>query len=446
MHPGASEAFPLTREDRAILDLECATIAGHTCKVVVAEGDLAIADLRTRIGAGVALTPELRWVLGGSADAPAWLPSERFDIAEHVRAPDSDGGPVPVDALPGEVSRLFAERLDRSRPLWAIDAIRMEGGDTALVLRVHHALADGTAAMRFARAILWDPEPGRDEAAERSPAATGECSPAAERSPAAAGDSPSPAEPESERRRRHLLAFFEHEFGESAHRSPFDGEIGTERRIAFASVPLTPLHDAAKALDEATLNDAVLAVAAGALRHWVETHHGSLKGVRARVPVSLHHDGDAAGNRDSFFTVALPLCEPDPVTRLRRVHAATTDRKVDHDAETMDSLLRGLAGISSELEHLCRKIESSPRRFAVSVSNVRGPREPVTILGAPVRSVHSLAEIGSRHALRISVVSLAGTLYFGFCADPHLIPDVEAMASGVETEGGLLVEAASEAG
>lgn len=66
------------------------------------------------------------------------------------------------------------------------------------------------------------------------------------------------------------------------------------------------LHDAAGTIDCAPLNDAVLAIVAGELRRWVEHHHGALGAVRVRVPVSLHHEGDDAGNRDSFFSVGLP--------------------------------------------------------------------------------------------------------------------------------------------
>ncbi|HYI38401.1 MAG TPA: WS/DGAT domain-containing protein, partial [Thermoleophilaceae bacterium] len=73
-----------------------------------------------------------------------------------------------------------------------------------------------------------------------------------------------------------------------------------------------------------------------------------------------------------------------------------------------------------------------PRHFAVNVSNVPGPRTPVSVLGAPVESLHSIAEIGERHALRISAVSMADTLCFGFCADPAIVDDLQAMADGVE--------------
>ncbi|MDQ3721315.1 MAG: WS/DGAT domain-containing protein, partial [Actinomycetota bacterium] len=211
---------------------------------------------------------------------------------------------------------------------------------------------------------------------------------------------------------------------------------------AFASVPLRELHDAAKRLAGATLNDAVLAVVAGALRCWLQRHHGQLGRVRIRVPVSLHEEGDDAGNRDSFFSVSLPLNEPDPVARLRAAQAATAVRKADHDAEQMDHLLRALGGISPRLGRFCARLEDSPRRFALSVSNVPGPPAPVTVLGAPVESVHSLAEIGERHALRVAVVSMAGRLGFGLCADPAIVEGLGEMAAGVEAEAEALVRAA----
>ena len=163
------------------------------------------------------------------------------------------------------------------------------------------------------------------------------------------------------------------EFSRSHGRSPFDGRIGTRRRVAFASAPLGQLHDAAKRLAGATLNDAVLSVVAGALRRWLEEHHGRLGDLRAKVPVSLHHEGDDAGNRDSFFCVELPLAEPDPVARLHAVHAATAVRKAEHDAQTMDRLLADLGRVSPGLRGFCESVERNPRSFALNVSNVPGP-------------------------------------------------------------------------
>jgi hypothetical protein len=230
----------------------------------------------------------------------------------------------------------------------------------------------------------------------------------------------------------------ERELSRSRVSSPFDGRIGRRRQVAFAQVELGPLHDGAKAACGATVNDAVLAVVAGALRRWLAAHHGSLGDVRVKVPVSLHQADDEAGNRDSFFCLLLPLGEPDPAERLRAIKAETILRKAEHDAEAMDGLLQDLGRISPRLRAFANRIQASPRSFAFNVSNVPGPGAPVSILGSPVTSVHSIAELAERHALRIAVASVGGRLYFGFCSDPEILGDVQAMADGVEAEAALL--------
>ena len=406
-------AIPLGPEDRAILDLEGPTIAGHTCKVlVVADAEPDVDSLRAAIGSRIAGVPQLTWRLGGSDRDPAWIADPDFDLRNHLTL-SAVRTPLDGPGLRVEVARLFEQRLDRRRPLWHMDVIPLRSG-FALVWRIHHALADGTTAMRFAGEVLWD-EAASGERRVRVDHATDDA-----------------------RRRRHLAGFVQREFSRSRAGSPFDAQIGRRRQVAFARVALEPLHDSAKAMCGATVNDAVLAVVAGALRRWLVAHHGSLGAVRVKVPVSLHHEHDEDGNRDSFFCVALPLNEPDPLARLRAVQAETALRKAEHDAETMDALLQGLASISPRLLTFANRLQASPRHFALNVSNVPGPRAPVSVLGAPVDSVHSIAELGDRHALRIAVVSVSGLLCFGFCADPAILDDVQALADGVEAEAALL--------
>ena len=414
----------LTAEDRAILALEGPTLAGHTCKLIVFEGDAPqTAALAVRVGARITQAPALARRLAGTADRPVWVEDPAFDPSAHVLT-TSLAGPVDHAGLCAEVARLFAQRLDRDRPLWRIDCVPLQGGGVALVWRIHHALADGSTAMRYARALLWDAP-----ADDRVP-------------PARARAHALTHEQDQVRRRANLAHFFAREFARSMHDSPFDGRIGIRREVAFATVPLAELHDAARTIDGATLNDAVLSVVSGGLRRWIEQRHGPVGSLRVKVPVSLHHEGEDAGNRDSFFSVAVPLAQPDAVARLRAVHAATTVRKAEHDAETMDALLRELRGVSPGLGRFCERVERSPRTFAVNVSNVPGPREPVSVLGAPVGSLHSIAEIAEHHALRVAVVSLAGALCLGFCADPAIVEDVQSMADGTELEAATLIAAA----
>jgi len=417
------ESIPLGLEDRAILDLECRTIAGHTCKVVRLEPGGAeafdVQALRARIGERIALAPALMRKLGGRERTPAWVPDDEFELSEHV-VPAEVEQAVDLPALRALVARLFEQRLDRSRPLWRIDVAPLRDGGTALIWRIHHALADGTASVRYARTLLWD-----DSTEAKMSVAQAHAAHAADEA----------------RRRAHLAGFLRREYARGECRSPFDGTIGTRREVAFAAVPLAGLHEAAKALDEATVNDAVLAIVAGAVGRWVAHRHGELGTIRLQVPVSLHHEGDQTANHDSFFSVGLPMNEPDPVVRLCLAHAASAERKLDHDAQYREHLLHELSGVPP-LEHFLTRIERNPRRFALSVSNVPGPREPVNVLGRAVARLHSLAEIGEHHALRVSAMSLAGTLCFGLCADPHLVDQLQLMADGIEVEAQGLFDAA----
>lgn len=422
---------PLEAEDLAILALESPTIVGHTCKVVVTRGRVGREDLVDRLGRRLALAPLLRCRLDEPLDGRYWVPDPDFDPARHVSVHRGDGS-LDRDALLGVVAADFEEHLDRSRPLWHMTMVDLDDGGTALVWRIHHALADGTTANHLASLLLWDVEGGaepgtRPERRAEAPAMTTALAEAH-----AADDA---------RRRLHLAGFLHREYARQHGGSPFDGVVGRRREMGLGSAPLDALHRAARAVDRATVNDALLAVVAGGLRRWLEQQHGAVHDLRVRVPVSMHHEGDDASNRDSYFFVDLPLHEPDPVERLRLVRRATAERKADRDAAELEQLHRELASVP-QLRALVARIEDSPRRFSVCISNVPGPREPVTVLGSPVGGLFGFAEIGEHHALRITANSGVGRLSFGFCADPELVPGVQAMAAAAQAEADALIVAA----
>ncbi|MDX6336023.1 MAG: hypothetical protein QOG05_3363 [Streptosporangiaceae bacterium] len=443
-HEPETGARPLSREDLSILALEDETVAGHTCKVIVLDGPLAVDALRTSIGARLHRAPRLSLRLGEIDGAPWWVPDPQVDVTAHVVEPPP-GGAVDEAGYRATVAAIFAQHLDRSRPLWRIDVIpRLADGGSALVWRIHHALADGMTAMRMAGAVLWDEEPAAGPPAA-STRARGR----------AAGAARHPA--------RHRLATLRaaaREVPQPWLRSPFDGHIDARRAVAFTTARLDELHRVAAATGGATVNDAVLTVVAGGLRRWIEAHHGRLGAVRVKVPVSLHElppsssaaagpapsgspapgeDGTQPGNRDSFFCLDLPLGSADPLERLAAIRQATLIRKQAHDAEHLDAIMQRLAH-TPRLSHFAEHVLAHPRSFAVNVSNVPGPRRPVRVLGIPVRSLYSLAEIGEHHALRVAVVSLAGTLNVGLVADPTLLADVDLLAADMQAEAAALID------
>ncbi|SNS26368.1 acyltransferase, WS/DGAT/MGAT [Geodermatophilus saharensis] len=409
---------PLTAEDRAILALEGARLVGHTATVVhLPEGAPDLDRLRDAVGRRLTGAPRLTWRLDGTPQEPVWRPGG-VDVAAHVGAV-ATAGPLDEAGLRGELARLFAERLDRSRPLWRMDVVGpVAGGGAVLVWRVHHALADGGTVVRLAEDVLWDPAP------------TGDARPA----PRPPGD-PGAA-------RGSLAGVLTGELVPGLRRSPFDAEVGRDRAVALAVVAAPPLRRAAHRLAGATVNDAVLAVVAGALRRWLQERHGQLHGLRVKVPVTLHSDGDDLGNRDSWFRVDLPVDEADPVARLAAVRRDTALRKARHDARELDELTARMARLSPRLAGWSQRLERSGRSFALNVSNVRGPDRAVTVLGAPVGAVQPLVEVAQHHALRVGVLSVADRLGFGLVADPAVVGDLDRLATAVEQDAAELGRAA----
>jgi diacylglycerol O-acyltransferase / wax synthase len=299
----------------------------------------------------------------------------------------------------------------------------LAGARTALVWRIHHALADGVTAMRMARQVLLEATPGGGAAPRRG---------SAERPPG-----PPPQTLASGlRRAAHLPQTLRQELGRRAVPSPLDRPVGPRREVAFVDAPLEELRRIGHAAPErATVNDVALSAVSAGLRAWLDQLGAPAEGLRAKVPVSLHQPGEPdTANRDSFMVVDLPLEQDDPLARLVAVARETRMRKRRHDAETLHTFFHDLSHLSRSLERHAEHWAMSPRVFTLNVSNVPGPPDPQSVLGAPLLELHSLAEIAHRHALRVAIVSASGRISFGLCADPDAIDGIDLVAHGIERE------------
>ena len=445
----------LSSEDQRILRLEAGPIVGHTCKVMTVDPPAAgppvtLDRLRASIESRLGLAPRLRQRLQATPlrlAPPVWVDDPSFDIARHVR-PLGDGAELDDRELRRAVARLMAERLDRDRPLWTLDVAPMTERRTALVWRLHHCMADGATAMRLGSALLWDSEPELAQptpapwAPKPMPTATALLAEAAvERCKRVAAGVPSGARSLASPRTWRaaatelagLPATLRRELSPRALPSALDRPAGPRRVAAWTSAPLAELHAAGKAVgEEVTLNDVVLAVTAGAFHEWLAAHGRRGGGVRVKVPVSLHTRSadDGVANRDSFLFVDLPVEDPSAVRRLRTISRETAECKRHHDAERIDRLVHAVAHLPGGRRVI--GLTMSSRLFTFTVSNVRGPSDPGFILGGPLRSIHSLAEIAPGHALRVAVLSASGTLSFGLCADAEAVPDLDVFVGGLE--------------
>ncbi len=431
---------PLSPADRSILALETGAVVGHTVKIVELGGRVTAAEVAGRIRDRLPGTPSLATRLTGWPDAPRWTPDPGADVDTLVTAvaPTDDSDGWDEDRLRSQVAELFVRRLDRSRPLWHVAVAPLAGGRTALIWRLHHALADGMTAVRWAADLFWDdvpPAPG-------SAAGTGQVVPVAAGSPRRA-DTVGHWAGTAAATGASLVGFLAREVPVGGAPSPFDGPVSANRGVGWVRVPLATLKAAAHRTPGATVNDALLAAVAGGLRYWLTGHGRAATDLPVRVPVSLHPEPGSgcvdAGNADSFFTIALPLHLSDPIERLRIVAGQTSVRKHAHDAWREDAMTRSLERFDANLGRFVDEWRTDPRRFALAVSNIPGPRKPVTVLGHPVTGLTTLAEIGERHGLRIAAISCGDALTIGFCADPAVVPDVQALADATADAAGTLI-------
>jgi diacylglycerol O-acyltransferase / wax synthase len=138
--------------------------------VMRGDGLSELAAVRACVESRLHLAPRLRQVMyqpPTGLGRPLWVDYPGFDIRDHVRA-QSISVPGDEAALLRACATLNERPLDRSRPLWEMWLLSgLAGGRAALLIRLHHVLADGLAALAMLSA-LCEPPAGRDRERRRA--------------------------------------------------------------------------------------------------------------------------------------------------------------------------------------------------------------------------------------------------------------------------------------
>ena len=415
---------------------------------------LHVSELFTRKLANTAL----------ALDHPSWVTDEQFDFDYHVRGLMLPA-PGTFAQLEQAVARLHGERMDRSRPLWQFTVIEgLENGQGALYSKVHHAGLDGGAGMLLNKA-MYDvtPQPRPPLALSSRPAPPAPIDPASglsglyvdflrrqvealQRFPdllRAANNLLLPKIPEgatlgellAEPRERPRLPPL------SAPRSVLNVQITAERAYAARSLKLAPAKKVAKAAG-AKLNDVVMAICAGALRHYLGGR-GALprQAMVAAVPVSLREIGNTdMSNQVSMMLVSLATDIDDPARRLAEIVASSQGSKQfmaqTKDAMPSDFSFIGAPVILSALSQLYGRSGLSnwvnpPAN--VTVSNVPGPPVPLFCAEAKVTALYPVSIPAHGMGCNFTVQSYLENLDFGITADRRAVPDIEVLADALAT-------------
>src|SRR5262245_10214460 len=405
-------------------------------------------DVERVVEARLRLAPRLRRKLlpvPANISRPLWVDDDHFDIDFHCRRSSvpSPGGRFELERA---VGRVLSRPLDRTKPLWELYVFEDLTDDrTAVLLKMHHAMADGIGGMMIASALFdlnpdvplvpsedgWKPEPAPDSE-EMIRDAVGEVvlHPIQALSHAA--------------RQPRILAETLAATADALRtvagmgtppRGPFDGHVGPNRRFATAERPFEELRTIKHVLG-GTVNDVVLTAVAGGLHHLLEARGEPTRGrtLRAMVPVSVRSPGETGdiGNRVAPVFVDVPVGRMAARTRLRRVRTATARMKDSGMAVGADTII-GLGAFAPPALHAtAARLIAQARWCNLVVSNVPAPQVPLYLAGAPLQASHPAMNLKEDCGLSIGCTSAAGTMAFGLTADWDLVPDIEILARGIE--------------
>ncbi len=376
---------------------------------------------------------KLRSRLPGSLDA-AWVEDKQLDLEYHVRHAALPR-PGRVRELLALVSRLHAQRLDRSRPLWESYIIEgVEGDRFAIYTKLHHSMVDGVAATRLMASRTarsadenipppWSAE--WDERISKPPKGPRIKASALESLKSFSGGAG---------QLRKMLALPREGNAKTIYRAPksvFSRRVTGARRFAAQSWELSRVRNAAKK-QGGTVNDIFLSMCAGALRQYLQSQDAlPEQPLVAQVPVALRtaEQADEGGNAITAVQVSLATHIEDPIERLRAIqdsmNAVKTRLGGMKKAEiNVLTLLTNLPLSIGQVTGLSGRVGPL---FNLVISNVPGPRETLFIGGAEMLANYPVSLVWHGYPVNITVQSYRDNLDIGIIACRDTVPHVQRM-------------------
>ena len=366
-----------------------------------------------------------------------------LDIFHHVRRAAL---PRPGDdaALYRWVAEVMERRLDRDRPLWECWIVDgLAHNRWAILMKVHHCIADGIAATHLLARLCDDGGGGTFATAiraAREPARGGLRLPALTLNPIdwiAGAWRTSLGVTTTAARALQGAAEIAGGLLRPAASSSLTGPVTTMRRYATAEVSL---DDVARICDrfDVTINDVALAAITDSyrtmlIRRGEQPQRGSL---RTLVPVSVRSNdaADKTDNRVSVMLPYLPVEKADPVQQLRTVQARLTKAKSSGQRQAGNIFVSAANAIPFPFTAwTVRALTRLPQRGVVTLAtNVPGPRKRLRVMGREVIRLLPIPPLALQLRTGIAIMSYADHLVFGIIGDYDAAPDVDELANGIE--------------
>lgn len=384
-----------------------------------------------------------------------WQPDTELDFDYHIRhsALPKPGRYRELFAL---ASRLHGTLMDRSRPLWELHLIEgLQKRQFATYFKVHHSAMDGVGSMHLAQSMFSTDSRKQNLQSPFSQAAL-------DKYRRQMNLKSAPTVEPRENEIRAAAEFLREQMGGAINvanalrryagvwvgmsdkltvpwrqvpKTRLNTRITGARRIVAQSWPIARFKAIGKAFD-GTLNDAVLAVCAGALRlQLLEQQALPDHSLKAMAPISLRTRDDLeSGNAVAFLTADLGTNENDPAKRMRVIK------------NSMRAGKKQLLGMSAREVQVYTAITNAPMlvltlaglaskfpAFSTVISNVPGPVQPMYWNGARLDGMYPLSIPFDGFAVNITLLSNNDMLDFGIVACRHSVPQIQHLIDHMET-------------
>lgn len=377
------------------------------------EGAVDMARLRGYIAKRLDDCPDLRRFnqrVVVSGRHLVWEPF-RPDLTWHVRQVNPVSG---RNGLAELCATLMTTVIPGDRPRWELLVVPGAGTTgPGVVLRVHHAMADGVAAVALVRQLLDSPDCSTPEPTQ--------------------GPRPALAKQPPWRKLALGVSRLSSMFRATVPPTALLGPISGNHGVAFAEIDLALLAKGAKTAG-GTVNDALLAaVGAATIDTLRELGEPLPPALPASVPVALPERG-SSGNAVGVMLVPLPTDNLEPADRVARIARLTRDSKDAARAQGTFELTRTRWG-----SRLFARMARRQRFVALFVTNVRGPAQPLQLAGAPLEYAWPLTQIQGNVHLGVSAFSYAGRLACTVHVDAEAL-DVDRLSRSLDEELARIAE------
>jgi WS/DGAT/MGAT family acyltransferase len=459
----------MSKVDTAWLRMDSSSNLMMIVGVWVIQPGITYTDLAQRLQERLLKYPRFVQCAVQDATGATWVQDPNFDMAHHlvVEALPKSRAIAPQQALQNRLAELCMQPLDPNRPLWQFHLVEHYKGGSALMVRIHHCIADGIALISVTNSLVdgGSAPPARPKRLPRRGGLDGAedwfedallkpLTGLAVKALGMAGEGAARsfdmvAEPQKGMEKglhtsvdAAKLAY--HVVSDLAALAlmPDDsptslkGLPGHTKRVAWCPpIPLAEVKAVGKALN-CSINDVLLSCVAGAIGEYLRARGEQVQGkeIRAMVPVNLRPMDQAykLGNQFGLAPLVLPIGLDNPVERVYEVR-----RRMGGLKDSMQPLLAfGLLAVAGLLVKPAQDAMLSlfSKKTTAVMTNVPGPREKLKICGSTIEESLFWVPQSGTVGLGVSILSYGGGVQFGVVSDATLCPNPQHIIDRFEPE------------